>query len=162
MRLKFFNDNDLLILAFWVLITFLLLSTIGCVTAKKCNAKFPPTIETITNNTTEIIRRDSLIQGASVTNTIYKDSIVLMPVNKWHYIKDTNGIASLRWYKDAYGNIQMQCDANSRLVEMVRKEMKTKDSINSKTIVEKKVVPFWALLVIAVLCLLLLKKYINL
>jgi hypothetical protein len=160
--MKFFNENDLLILGFWILITFLLMSTIGCVTAKKCNAKFPPTIETITNNTTEIIRRDSLIQGASVTNTIYKDSIVLMPVNKWHYIKDTNGIASLRWYKDAYGNIQMQCEANSRLVELVRKEMKTKDSINSKTIVEKKVIPFWALLVIAILCLLLLKKYINL
>jgi hypothetical protein len=162
MRLKFFNENDLLILAFWILITILLLSSIGCVTEKKCNAKFPPVVETITNHTTEIIRRDSLIQGASVTNTIYKDSIVLMPVNKWQYIKDTNGIASLKWYKDAYGNIQMQCDANSRLVEMVRKEMKTKDSTNSKTVVEKKIVPFWALLVIAILCLLLLKKYINL
>jgi len=162
MRMKFFNENDLLILAFWILITILLISSVGCVTEKKCNAKFPPVVETITNHTTEIIRRDSLIQGASVTNTIYKDSIVLMPVNKWHYIKDTNGIASLRWYKDAYGNIQMQCEANSRLVEMVRKEMKVKNSTNSKTVVEKKVVPFWALLVIAILCLLLLKKYINL
>jgi hypothetical protein len=162
MRLKFFNDNDLLILAFWLLITFLLMSTIGCVTAKKCNSKFPPTIETITNHTTEIIRRDSMIQGASVTNTIYKDSIVLMPVNKWQYIKDTNGIASLRWYKDAYGNIQMQCDANSRLVEMVRKEMKVKDSTNSKTIVEKKVIPFWIWLIIGALIFIILKKYINL
>jgi hypothetical protein len=162
MRLKFFNDNDLLILAFWVLITFLLLSTIGCVSKQKCLDKFPPTIETITNHTTEIIRRDSLIQGASVTNTIYKDSIVLMPVNKWQVIKDTNGIASLRWYKDAYGNIQMECQANNRLIAMVRKEMKVNSQTNSKSVVEKKVVPFWALLVIAVLCLLLLKKYINL
>lgn len=162
MRLKFFNENDLLIIAFWLLITFLLLSTIGCVTAKKCNSKFPPTIETITNHTTEIIRRDSLIQGASVTNTIYKDSIVLMPVNKWHYIKDTNGIASLRWYKDAYGNIQMTCDANSRLVELVRKEMKVKDSTNSKSIVEVKSIPFWIWLIIGALILIILKKYIHL
>lgn len=160
--MKFFNEEDLLILGFWILITFLLISSIGCVTAKKCNAKFPPTVETITNHTTEVIRRDSLIQGASVTNTIYKDSIVLMPVNKWHYIKDTNGIASLRWYKDAYGNIQMECQANNRLIEMVRKEMKINNSTNSKKVVEKKVVPFWALLIIAVLTLLLLKKYLHL
>jgi hypothetical protein len=85
-----------------------------------------------------------------------------MPVNKWHYIKDTNGIASLRWYKDAYGNIQMQCDANSRLVELVRKEMKVKDSTNSKTIVEKKVIPFWIWLIIGALIFIILKKYINL
>jgi hypothetical protein len=161
--MKFFNEDDLLLLGFWILIVFLFIFGLNsCVTAKRCNAKYPPVVETITNHTTEIIRRDSIIHGASVTNTIYKDSIVLMPVNKWHFIKDTNGIASLRWYKDAYGNIQMQCDANSRLVEMVRKEIKTKNSTNSKKVVEKKVVPFWALLVIAILCLLLLKKYINL
>jgi len=162
MRLKFFDDFDLMIIAFWLIVIFILMNTFGCVSEKRCNAKFPPTVETITNHTTEVIRRDSLIQGASVTNTIYKDSIVFMPVNKWHYIKDTNGIASLRWYKDAYGNIQMQCDANSRLVEMVRKEMKINNSTNSKKVVEKKVVPFWALLIIAVLCLLLLKKYLHL
>lgn len=161
--MKFFNEDDLLVLGFWILIVFLLIFGLnGCVTAKKCNSKFPPTIETITNHTTEIIRRDSLIQGASVTNTIYKDSIVLMPVNKWQYIKDTNGIASLRWYKDAYGNIQMTCDANSRLVEMVRKEMKVKDSTNSKSIVEVKSIPFWIWLIISALILIILKKYIHL
>jgi len=161
--MKFFNEDDLLLFGFWILITFLFIFGLNsCTTQKRCNAKFPPTVETITNHTTEIIRRDSIIQGASVTNTIYKDSIVLMPVNKWHYIKDTNGIASLRWYKDAYGNIQMQCDANSRLVELVRKEMKVKDSTNSKTVVEVKHIPFWILLIIGGLILLLAKKYLHL
>lgn len=161
--MKFFNEEDLLVIGFWVLIIFFLVFNLsGCTTQKRCNAKFPPTIETITNHTTEVIRRDSVIQGASVTNTIYKDSIVLMPVNKWHYVKDTSGIASLRWYKDAYGNIQMQCDANSRLVELVRKEMKVNSITNSKSVKEVKYIPFWIWLIIGALILFGLKKYLPL
>jgi len=34
MRMKFFNEEDLLILGFWILITFLLISSVGCVTEK--------------------------------------------------------------------------------------------------------------------------------
>ena len=161
MRLKFFNDNDLLLIAFWLIITFLLFSTIGCISKQKCLDKYPPTVETITNHTKEIIIKDSLLQGATVYNTIYKDSIAYYPAYQWRVIKDTSGLAELRIMKDAMGNIIAECVAKDRNVEKTHVNDSTDTSTTKTNIVEKKVMPIWGWLIIGGLVIMLLKKYLT-
>lgn len=161
MRLKFFNEDDLLLIAFWLIMTFLLLSTIGCISKQKCLDKYPPTVETITNHTKEIIIKDSLLQGATVYNTIYKDSIAYYPAYQWRVIKDTSGLAELRIMKDAMGNIIAECTAKDRNVENTHVSDNTNTSTTKNSIVEKKYIPFWIWLIMGGLVIMLLKKYLT-
>lgn len=103
----------------------------GCVTQKRCSEKFPPEVKEVHTHTIETVRKDSILQGATITNVIYRDSLVMMPVNQWKVIRDTSGLAELRFYKDAYGNIVAQCQATDRMVEQLRQVIR--DSSNSHT-----------------------------
>ena len=147
----------LLIAIYWMLVLS------GCVTEKRCNAKYPPQVETITNHTKEVIRKDSILQGATIVNTIYKDSIVMMPVNQWRIIKDTSGKAELRWYKDAYGNINAQCIANSQMIEKLQEIERKGYSKSSTKVITKKEVPvwFWWLFIAVILLALKFKDKLN-
>jgi hypothetical protein len=107
---------------FLILIGLALIALVmsSCATQKRCDAKFPPEVREIHTHSTETIRKDSVLPGATVTHTIYNDSLVLMPVNKWTVIRDTAGLAELRIYKDAYGNLLAQCEAADRTIEKIR------------------------------------------
>ena len=146
-------------------IIYILIILSGCATEKRCNAKYPPTVETITNHTKEIVRRDSIIEGSIITNTIYKDSIVMMPVNQWRVIKDTSGRAELRYYKDAFGNINAQYISNSQMIEKLT-QIESKGYYKGQTkVVTKTEVPKWVWLVfgfiIPVLLTLIFKNKFN-
>lgn len=155
-------SRGLLLMLVLFYLTLIIIGT-GCVTEKRCNAKYPPQVETITNHTKEIIRKDSILEGATIINTIYKDSIVMMPVNQWRIIKDTSGKAELRYYKDAYGNISAQCIANSQMIEKLR-QIESKGYYKGETkVITKKEVPtwFWWLFITTVILALFLKNRLN-
>lgn len=131
----------LLIGAFFIMLILVMFS--GCVTQKKCNAKFPPVTEIKTEHTKETIIRDSLLPGATIYHTIYKDSIQFYPEYKWRVIKDTSGLAELRIMRDAHGNITATCEATEQLIsrmEVIESKVDTKSE--SKVIVESHI-PGW-------------------
>lgn len=123
----------------------------GCITQKRCNSKFPPQVVINNEHTIETIRKDSILKGATVTHTIVKDSIVFMPVNQWRVIKDTSGYAELRYYKDAYGNIIAQCQANDRMVEKIEQRIKEQFKSSSSSVVVKKETPWWMIFLLGLI-----------
>lgn len=137
----------------FIIICLLMLSMMftGCVTQKRCDAKFPPVVHTHTEHTTEIIRKDSILPGATVTHTIYHDSIIKMPVNQWRIIRDTSGLAELRFYKDAYGNIVAQCEANERMIEKMQQLVRELVSSTETKVQVVKEAPLWIKIMLVIL-----------
>lgn len=132
----------------------------SCVTQKRCSEKFPPQVVIEKEHTIETIRKDSLLPGATVTHTIVKDSLVLLPVNKWRVIRDTSGLAELRYYKDAYGNILAQCQATDRMVEKIEQRVKEQLKSTEKNVVTQYRTPWWCWLLIGGLLSLCLVLYL--
>lgn len=85
----------------------------SCVTKQKCDSMFPPQV----NTTTTIIQRDSVIQGATVYDTLRLSSFHEYPVDRWVTVKDTAGRAELRFMRDAYGNLIASCEAKDNLIK---------------------------------------------
>lgn len=124
----------LLIGAFFIMMIMVMFS--GCITQKKCNAKFPPVTEIKTEHTKETIIRDSLLPGATIYHTIYKDSIQFYPEYKWKVIRDTSGLAELRIMKDAHGNITATCEATEQLIsrmEVIESKVDSKTEVTHQT-----------------------------
>lgn len=111
----------------------------GCVSQKNCNRKFPAESKIV--ETKEIIKEYKLLPGSTVTDTLWYEKIVQMPVNKWIVKKDTSGLAELRLYKDANGQLIAQCEANERAIEQIKEIIK---STETKVIVKEiKYTPKW-------------------
>lgn len=137
--------------------TILLLSLIllsSCVTRKKCNAKFPPEIKTetvIENHYKETIR-DSIIKGATVRDTIFINSTIPYEVNRWHYIRDTNGLATLRWKINELGQIITDCRAENKTVKIKDKQTISTNTTNSKESRLDPKLTWYGWLIIIILC----------
>ena len=140
---------------------FILLLFSGCVTQKKCNQKFPPIIEINNEKETIIIKKDSLIKGATITNTIKKDSIIFLKEYKVVTVTDKSGLAELSYYKDAYGNLVATCKANDRLIEQVKILRQQFSSTSQKQLVRESFIPFWIWLIIGAFIILILRGKIT-
>lgn len=127
------------IFVFGILI-IIVIAMASCTTQRKCNRMYPPEVKTIIERHTETIIKDTLLPGATVYHTIQRDSLITMTVDKWTVIRDTSGLAELRLYRDAYGNLLAACEAKDRSVE----KTKTIKKENSKKIeVKKNEINFW-------------------
>lgn len=108
-----------------------------------CTTKHPVIINN--EKETTIIKRDSLIKGATIYDTIRFETVT----DKITIIKDSTGRAELRYYKDAYGRLIAECRANDLTVEWLEKYVKEqKTEIHT---VEKKYIPSWLWIIIGIL-----------
>jgi hypothetical protein len=105
------------------LILFLPLVLAGCYTESQCSKMFPPTTktETITN----VIHRDSVIQGASITHTITNRDTIFMQTNRVFVKQDTSGRAELRYWMDEAGRLNMECTAKDAAIKWVERHVAT-------------------------------------
>jgi len=86
---------------------FLLILCASCVTQKRCQEKFPIQSDTLVVRDTSLV--SVLVPGATVLDTIRIDSLIYKgyPVVK----VDTSDRAALRYWKDAHGNLVVECEA---------------------------------------------------
>jgi hypothetical protein len=135
--------------------TFLLLPLlfVGCISKQRCNELFPPSVHT--EHTTTIIKRDSVIPGATIVETFNIHDTVFMNTIRERVIvrQDTSGRAELRYWIDENGRLRMECEAKDKMIEWVEKHSNT-------TTVEKRTaannwqeIVFVAVSVIAVIIL---------
>jgi hypothetical protein len=108
-----------------------------------CTTKQPVIINN--EKETTIIKRDSLIKGATIHDTIRFETVT----DKLTIIKDSTGRAELRYYKDAYGRLIAECEAKDLTVEWLEKYVKEKKTeiIN----IEKKYIPSWLWIIVGIL-----------
>jgi len=108
-----------------------------------CSTKQPVIINN--EKETTIIKRDSIIKGATVYDTLRIESIT----DRITIIKDSTGRVQLRYFKDAYGRLIAQCQANDLTVEWLEKYVKEKKTeIHT---VEKKYIPSWLWIIVGIL-----------
>lgn len=120
-----------------LLIFILFLFLTSCITKEKCNERFPPQVKEIRETT--FVKRDSVIPGAIIRDTIRLDSIAY--IDNFKIIKDTTGRAELRLYKDAYGRLIAECEAKGINLELLEKIIKEgKIEVHE---IEKKYIPWW-------------------
>jgi len=105
------------------LILFLPFVLAGCYTESQCSKMFPPTTktETITN----VIQRDSVIQGATITHTITNRDTIFMQTNRVFVKQDTSGRAELRYWMDEAGRLNMECTAKDAAIKWVERHVAT-------------------------------------
>jgi hypothetical protein len=119
---------------YWIIILFFISS---------CTTQQP----TIINNEKEtvIIKRDSIIKGSTVRDTITIDKVT----NNVTIIRDSLGRTELRYFKDAYGRLVAECEAKDLTVEWLEKYVKEKKTeIHT---VEKKYIPWWLWIIVGIL-----------
>ena len=102
---------------------------------------------TIINNEKEtvIIKRDSIIKGSTVRDTITIDKVT----NNVTIIRDSLGRTELRYFKDAYGRLIAECEAKDLTVEWLEKYVKEKKT--EVYTVEKKYIPWWIWIIVGIL-----------
>jgi hypothetical protein len=95
----------------------------SCYTESQCSKMFPPTTktETITN----VIQRDSVIQGATITHTITNRDTIFMQTNRVFVKQDTSGRAELRYWMDVAGRLNMECTAKDAAIKWVERHVAT-------------------------------------
>jgi hypothetical protein len=105
------------------LLIFLPLVLASCYTESQCSKMFPPTTktETITN----VIQRDSVIQGATITHTITNRDTIFMQTNRVFVKQDTSGRAELRYWMDEAGRLNMECTAKDAAIKWVERHVAT-------------------------------------
>lgn len=119
---------------YWIIILFFISS---------CTTQQP----TIINNEKEtvIIKRDSIIKGLTVRDTITIDKVT----NNVTIIRDSLGRTELRYFKDAYGRLVAECEAKDLTVEWLEKYVKEK---KTKVInIDKKYIPSWIWIIVGIL-----------
>ena len=108
----------------------------SCATQHRCQEKFPPAEKHTIERT--IIKKDSLLKGATVHDTISQTLWNNIPIYKTIVKKDTSGLAELTWYKDQYGNLVASCHATDRIIQRIEELEK---SLQEKTTVKAR--SFW-------------------
>lgn len=97
----------------------------SCISKQRCNELFPPSVHT--EHTTTIIKRDSIIPGATVVETFNIHDTVFMNTIRERVIvrQDTSGRAELRYWIDENGRLRMECEAKDKMIEWVEKHTNT-------------------------------------
>lgn len=138
----------LLIGAFFIMMIMVMFS--GCITKKKCNAKFPPEKETVIETHYKETIRDSFLKGATVRDTIFINKNYPLEINRWHYIRDTSGLASLRWKIDEQGRMIAECKSENRKVTLKDKEKNSSQSQSENRIQTEYRTPWYNYLFLGV------------
>lgn len=109
-----------------VRLLFILLLT-GCITEEKCLQRFPP--KESFKETIKEYYRDSVIEGATVTDTVYFQGKTIER-NHWYTVLDTTGKAELRYMVDQYGNLIAQCAAKDQTIKgLIKEVMREKETV---------------------------------
>lgn len=115
----------------------------GCITKKKCAAKFPPEISVVTEHSKETIIKDSLIPGAEVHHIFRKDSLIYIPQYKWFTIPDTSGRTQLRYMVDAVGNLIAECETKDQIIKNKDQIISEKESRVRTVVNEVSYIPWY-------------------
>ena len=122
----------------------------GCISKQRCNELFPPSVHT--EHTTTIIKRDSIIPGATIVEAFSIHDTVFMNTIRESVIirQDTSGRAELRYWIDENGRLRMECEAKDKMIEWVEKHSNT-------TTVEKRTAAYnWQCIVYVITVFILL------
>jgi hypothetical protein len=144
-----------------ILYIILCFGLVGCATQDRCIAKYPPTVETVEQTVIEY--RDSLILGETVTKVLRYDSLIFVP-SEVTTIIDSSGKVELSYFKNAYGDLVVNCEAKSQVIEKLR-QTKTKEVIITKTappLPAEKFIPWYFKALLAVTCLLSIYTVVKL
>jgi len=118
---------------------FLLLLT-SCVTERKCNRLFPPTV-TVTTDTV-FVPVQIEIPGETLHDTIrLRDSVVIHSLRETVTVREGDK-TELRYWMDAYGNLVIECEAKDQFVELLNRY------VNTNRVETRTVTPDWVRLVI--------------
>jgi hypothetical protein len=122
----------------YILLTTLLLTTASCITERKCNRLFPPTV-TVRVDTVHVPYQVT-IQGETLHDTIrLRDSVVIRELTERVTVREGDK-TELRYWMDAYGNLVIECEAKEQILDLVRTYINTE-----KVEVRKNSVP-WVLI----------------
>lgn len=83
--------------------------------------------------------RDTVIQGGTVTDTLYLDSIIYYPKDRWFTKLDTSGNAEFRWLINQQNQLIGECIAKDRIINSLKSEVRILKEQNQevKTIIPK-------------------------
>jgi hypothetical protein len=87
----------------------------SCNLEKRCAKLYPPGVTK--ESTVKITYRDTTIPGAKVSQVVTMEVIKETPIYQKVIVKDTTDSVELSWYKDAYGNLVMQCEMKDKKLE---------------------------------------------
>jgi len=117
----------------------------SCITQEECTKRFPPQVKEIRETT--YVKRDSVIPGAIIRDTLTLESIQYIKDVK--IIKDTTGRAELRLYKDAYGRLIAECQAKD--IDITWFEQQIKDYTEKIQTVKEKYIPAWLWIILGII-----------
>lgn len=117
----------------------------SCITQEECTKRFPPQVKEIRETT--YVKRDSVIPGAIIRDTLTLESIQYLKDVK--IIKDTTGRAELRLYKDAYGRLIAECQAKD--IDITWFEKQIKDYTEKINTVKEKYIPAWLWIILGII-----------
>ena len=118
---------------------FLLLLT-SCVTERKCNRLFPPTV-TVTTDTV-FVPVQIEIPGETLHDTIrLRDSVVIHSLRETVTVREGDK-TELRYWMDAYGNLVIECEAKEQFVELLNRY------VNTNRVETRTVTPDWVWVVV--------------
>lgn len=125
----------------------LLLLTSSCVTERKCNRLFPPTV-TVKVDTVQVPYQVT-IPGEVLHDTIrLRDSVVIRELTERITVREGDK-TELRYWIDAYGNLIIECEAKEQILDLVRTYINT-----GRTEIRTETVPLWKLWLLGFICLL--------
>lgn len=135
----------------------------GCISKQRCNELFPPSVHT--EHTTTIIKRDSIIPGATIVETFSIHDTVFMNTIRERVIvrQDTSGRAELRYWIDQNGRLRMECEAKDKMIEWVEKHSNTttvekRTASNTKWDIAYVIIVFVSLITLGVMAFRLYPK----
>ena len=122
-----------------LLLPLILLSSCGLL--KKC-----PEVYLTDSVKTTIVYHDTIIQGNMVFDTLTEETIKYLPKYKTVVKRDTSGLVELRYYKDAYGQLIVDCEAKDKKLKTVQK---TLENTKTRVVIEtKEKIPWWIWLIV--------------
>lgn len=125
----------------------LLLLLTSCVTERKCNRLFPPTV-TVTVDTVHVPYQVT-VPGEVLHDTIrLRDSVVIRELTERVTVREGDK-TELRYWIDAYGNLVIECEAKEQILDLIRTYINT-----DKTETRTETVPEWKFFVVGLICLL--------
>jgi hypothetical protein len=129
----------------YLILPLLLLTS--CITERKCNRLFPPTV-TVRVDTVHVPYQVE-IPGETLHDTIrLRDSVVIRELTERVTVREGDK-TELRYWIDAYGNLVIECEAKEQILDLVRTYINT-----DKTVTRTESTHEWKFLVLALICLL--------
>jgi hypothetical protein len=117
---------------------------LGCITKSKCNDLFPPTVEKETITT--IIKKDSLIKGSTIHDSIYFfDTLVIKELKERVIIRqDTSGRTELRYWIDEAGRLRIECESKDQILNWLE------TYVSQNTLERRTEIPIYIYIIIGI------------